>query len=659
MPLDDLAASPDLKAPLNLRSTLPPSNFGSAMAGSLEQQIPGALAQDKAKTQELEQAGRAAAATIDKSSEKAGLLQIPVPPAPRPMPQYQATSPSEAWGSLAMAAAMLGSAFTRRPRVAALNAAAAVMGAYQKRDTEAYKRSFEEWKAQTEYANKTYEYQRDAYKDAIAMIQEDPKNALAKLRALSAALGDSELNRLASAGKVAEIGMLDQQRADAHTKASLEAGKMRTQGEVLGEAMDAQKSLTDAIASGDQNRIQAAQARAKAAQQNLKILHDATHATGTGGWVVLNDPANKDASGNPTPYRYNTGTAEATTLDGQPYTPGGAAKVGTGGEKPSDVRLKREDELYAGLKEEWQAKQRAEGKPDEVTPSIEAQLRSRAHASISGRGQTQMEPTLTDDALDRMADQYLAGDKSVVQGLGYGNAGAANRAALQNRISQRGLKMAEEIGIPTDRVGEFLAIKQAEFAGVLAGERTLGVRTANLGLAAQEAVLLMPTVLKASEDVPRTELTDINRLINAGNTRTGDAKTVRLGIALNSFINVYARAISPTGAPTVSDKDHARDLLAPYWTKGQIREALDQLKIEIDAALGAPARVRQEFREGAATRVPGQHAPAPSTPPTVGPAPTAPAPAGTPPRVTGQAEYDALPSGTVFTAPDGKQYRKP
>lgn len=53
-----------------------------------------------------------------------------------------------------------------------------------------------------------------------------------------------------------------------------------------------------------------------------------------GTWQVLEDTGAKGADGAPVPYRYNAKTAEATTLDGKPYTPLGAGKVGAPAKAP-------------------------------------------------------------------------------------------------------------------------------------------------------------------------------------------------------------------------------------------------------------------------------------------------------------------------------------
>lgn len=256
-------------------------------------------------------------------------------------------------------------------------------------------------------------------------------------------------------------------------------------------------------------------------------------------WQVALDFTHKDPQGNPTPYSYNPTTGQAMNLSHTaPYEPGGYAKT---------------------------------------------------TAATSGSA------SLDQKTLDEMADQYLAGDKSVLSGLGYGNQGAANRAALRQTIQHR----AEERGMS----GTDIATALAEYQGLTSGERSLGTRTATMGMAVSEARQLIPQVLQTSARVDRTQYPTLNRLIEAAEQGTGDENVIRLGIAINSFINVYARAISPTGVPTVSDKDHARELLDKAWANGQIGVGMDQITKELEAAAKAPGVVRQEFRESAPTGV--------------------------------------------------------
>ena len=204
------------------------------------------------------------------------------------------------------------------------------------------------------------------------------------------------------------------------------------------------------------------------------------------------------------------------------------------------------------------------------------------------RRQQREDALLTPQEATFMAGQYLAGDKSVFQNVGRGSQGAENiirlRRAVQAEAERRKMKPDE------------IAARMAEFEGIKAGERTLGNRTANIEMAVTEAQQMAPLALTASENVDRTKIPTLNAALLAAEKGMGDENVVRLGVATNSLINIYARAISPTGVPTVSDKDHARELLASAWAKGQYRAGVDQLMKELQAARRAPGQVRSEFR---------------------------------------------------------------
>lgn len=61
-------------------------------------------------------------------------------------------------------------------------------------------------------------------------------------------------------------------------------------------------------------------------KQELGVEYSRLSQERAGKWEVLQDPKNENAS-----YRYNPETGQATTLDGKPYTPQGAQKLGPGG----------------------------------------------------------------------------------------------------------------------------------------------------------------------------------------------------------------------------------------------------------------------------------------------------------------------------------------
>lgn len=203
-----------------------------------------------------------------------------------------------------------------------------------------------------------------------------------------------------------------------------------------------------------------------------------------------------------------------------------------------------------------------------------------------------------------MALQYLAGDSSVLQGLGYGVQGSKNRILLRREITQQ----AKNLGLTPAQI----AAKIAEFQGVKAGERALGTRTAQVEMAANEANKMADQAVTASRLVPRTNIKSINDAMQAVQKGTASPALRKFVAANNALINAYARAISPSGVPTVHDKEHARDMLSTAFAQGDYDATVAQMKQEMSAALAAPGAARKHFRD-AITAGPGEPAAEPTT----------------------------------------------
>lgn len=117
-----------------------------------------------------------------------------------------------------------------------------------------------------------------------------------------------------------------------------------------------------------------------------------------------------------------------------------------------------------------------------------------------------------------------------------------------------------------------------------AGARTLGTTAANQAAAGEEAGTMIPIARQYANLVNSGQFKSLNALGNFAASQTGDKDIVRLNTALNSLVNSYARAINPKGIPTVSDKNHAREVLDAALSKGQLNSALDVMEQEIAAA---------------------------------------------------------------------------
>lgn len=194
------------------------------------------------------------------------------------------------------------------------------------------------------------------------------------------------------------------------------------------------------------------------------------------------------------------------------------------------------------------------------------------------------------DDLKFLAEQARAGDTSVYQNLGRGAQGAKNIIALRREVMRQSVEAGE--------TGADVAAANAGFQGEKAAARTGATRAANIGMAVSEAKNTFPLVRQASAALPRTEFVPVNRALQAAQTNTGDPRVVALGTAINTSINAYARAISPTGVPTVADKEHARELLSTASTPDQLDAVLNVMEKEMAAAQKAPTEVmaRQKAR---------------------------------------------------------------
>ena len=254
--------------------------------------------------------------------------------------------------------------------------------------------------------------------------------------------------------------------------------------------------------------------------------------------------------------------------------------AGTGGGGGTPTSFMKEAETLYG-----------KGTP-EYNKAIEkhlARMDAPTRVHVGGSGSATASTILDKDTIRMMAEQYLAGDKSVASGLGYGNVGATNRAALRKGINE----LAKERGMS----GKDIAAAIAEFSGIVAGERTAGQRSANIEMAVSEASKMAKLVVDASNKFDRTEFPPLNKALAAYERGTGGVEVRRLGAAINSFINAYARAVAPAGVPTVSDKDHARDMIELADTQEAVVGIIDQLQMEMRAAQEAPPEVRQQLRE--------------------------------------------------------------
>lgn len=134
-----------------------------------------------------------------------------------------------------------------------------------------------------------------------------------------------------------------------------------------------------------------------------------------------------------------------------------------------------------------------------------------------------------------------------------------------------------------------------KFQAQATGRRVLENRAVGLELAENEATTLIPRVREASARVSRTSYPTINSLILASQKGSGGTDVIKLGIAVESLIPVYARVLKPVGQLAQGDMARAHDILDKAWSDGQIGAALDQMGIELKSARTALDKTLDEY----------------------------------------------------------------
>jgi hypothetical protein len=207
---------------------------------------------------------------------------------------------------------------------------------------------------------------------------------------------------------------------------------------------------------------------------------------------------------------------------------------------------------------------------------------------IVHKNEADAEATLDEPTTKAMAAQYLAGDRTVMQNLGRGAQGAANIVKLRSEI----YKQAGAAGLD----GKGIVDNFNEQAGALAGQRTVGTRAANISLAANEANNMIPIAVAASEAVPRGQYIPINKAVQAIQTGSSSPELARFVAATNSLVNAYVRAVSPSGVPTDSMREHAYHMLNSAQSHDAYVAVTKIMQDEMKAALTAPGQVQKELR---------------------------------------------------------------
>jgi len=228
------------------------------------------------------------------------------------------------------------------------------------------------------------------------------------------------------------------------------------------------------------------------------------------------------------------------------------------------------------------------------TAGIQAQTAANRLAFDKSQAESNQDAPMDPLAVRMTAQQYLAGDSGALQNFGRGAQGAANLNAVRLEVARQ----ANAAGMN----GADIAAKMAEFAGLKAGQRTAGTRSASIEIAANEVAQLAPIALDASAKVARSGFLPFGKAQVMFDTNTNDPAMRQFAMANTALVNAYGQAMARNGTATVSDKDHAREMLSTAFDQPSYAAAVAQLQRETRAAQAAPKQIRKDLSDAISGR---------------------------------------------------------
>jgi hypothetical protein len=193
-----------------------------------------------------------------------------------------------------------------------------------------------------------------------------------------------------------------------------------------------------------------------------------------------------------------------------------------------------------------------------------------APKAITGAG-TNTEPRLPPNAIDDLAQRYLAGDNTAVTVLGY--ASATDKAAVITRAAEL---RQQQGGAATDQLNNRIAL-----GGRMQEARTSGALGAKIDQFGESTMGALDNVQKNSDNVPRGNWMPLNQIQQMGEKIASNPPLAAFNSSIETAVNEYARATTMTGQQTDTAKAHAYNMLNQAQSPEAMRAVLDNLRFEI------------------------------------------------------------------------------
>jgi hypothetical protein len=217
---------------------------------------------------------------------------------------------------------------------------------------------------------------------------------------------------------------------------------------------------------------------------------------------------------------------------------------------------------------------------------------------------------MDDDTINMLAQQYLSGDRTALQGLGQGRAGAAIRAQVLQRANQ----LAQSQG----NANPDIALNRATYA---ADAKTLSQMQNYISRADTfQSVFLknVQQVKKYSEAGVAGSIPALNKWIQAGRKATGDPDVAAFDAAIKTASREYARIMSgPTSNAqlTVSAQANADEMLSNVMNKEQLEAVITVMEQDINNSIQSADETMKSIRSSISANGGKQESPGAGAPP--------------------------------------------
>lgn len=203
-----------------------------------------------------------------------------------------------------------------------------------------------------------------------------------------------------------------------------------------------------------------------------------------------------------------------------------------------------------------------------------------ANARASAEG-----ASLDPNTISYLAEQVRNGAPLPALGMG------KNAAAMRQAILQEAAKQDAAAG----RTGTDAALAKQDYAGIIAGNRVLANRTAAIGTAVHALDNVIPTVKAQLDEVARTGLYPVDKILNAAQVGTNDPALAKLAVGINDAVNLHARATNPQGQVTDAGRAQGYALLNQVHDAKYLGAAMDQMLVSAQRELAAPGQTRDDL----------------------------------------------------------------